>query len=262
MLLAIPTINADSITIYEDSPDQIQCLSGHKIFIKSASWTYDMLKLKNGFNINWRNPMFLFGKAINLCTYDVTAKIKDKCHAKETCQLAGSRAETNDECNYWMKLDVEYDCIDCTQITSGRHRRGIPFAINAIPTSYFCDLLATVPPIQWSNSCPSQRFESKHLCTRGANDEANAAMFATQANSARGTSNLSQPYLNSVFINHTAMQYNLISPNSCVFRSRASKYDCTYSSQTGIGTWSCNYMGEVIATHDLSTGHYNPRLDT
>lgn len=255
MLLAIPTINAESITIYEDSPDQIQCLSGHKIFVKSASWTYDMLKLKNGFIPNWRNPLFLVGKAIDLCTYDVTTKIKNKCHAKQTCELAGSRAETNDECNYWMKLDVEYDCIDCTQIT--RRRRGISFDFNAMPIEYFCNSVARVPPIQRSNSCPSQRFESKHLCTRGANNDANAVMFAIQANQARGNSNLAQTTLNTVFISQTAMAYNFIYPNSCEFKWRASKYDCTYS----VGTWSCNYMGEVIATHDLSTGHYNPRLD-
>ncbi|KAL7019996.1 hypothetical protein ACKWTF_011335 [Chironomus riparius] len=100
-------------TIKEGEHDQLECPRNQPINVRYAKWTYNKLNLKNTVVSNWRNYFYYYGDLIGLCTYDVTSTVRQMCNGKNVCQIDGNRISLkSDECNYWMKLIVTYQCGD------------------------------------------------------------------------------------------------------------------------------------------------------
>lgn len=85
-----------------------------------------------------------------------------------------------------------------------------------------------------------------------------ATDFAKRVDRIRHQSSTSQASQQTVF-NAASMSYFEEDNGSvCAFSRPADKYDC-YKEQ---GQWHCDQVGNVIARHHLSTGHYEPLWDS
>lgn len=112
-----------------------------------------------------------------------------------------------------------------------------------------------------ASSCPKDAFETKHVCrTCRANNIADVNAFALQAHKARVGNRWQITKFTSVFVGNPA--YNYKSPY-CVFTQRITKYNCRNHGDTYTPVWKCYSppVNFVIASHKLSSGHYENKLD-
>lgn len=107
-LLAIQT-NALEHEVEENQLFSIQCAPNQAINIKSAVWTYNQAKVENYFTLNIRNFVFLWGKHVGICKYDVQRFLNARCNFQHRCSFTALR-ETFGDCGYDMFLKVEYEC--------------------------------------------------------------------------------------------------------------------------------------------------------
>lgn len=272
------SIKAAKVTIEEEKSGELRCDGGQSIYIEDAEWTYDMFKWRNLlFQPNYRNLLYIPGKAIGLCTYDVTENVKRRCHAKDKCEMKATRAFLNDKCNYWMELNVKYTCVDCAEARRKREleeenlkvvddemrgsksvenfsrskRPKTQFLTTIAAVHYFCNLskrLSRTP------GCPHDDFVTKHIDSQNPNSVDGAVMFAIQSQFTRTSSGSRETPFNSVFIGNTGFFVDSTDPNMCVFLSPLPKYNCQPTNDPG--GWTCTYCTEVIATHRISDGHY------
>lgn len=248
-LFLLRLISALEKSVEEDDDFSLQCGNNEGIDIRSASWTNDLGAPSNYYwNLNWRNLVFPFAKTLGLCTYDVAEIVKSKCQGKDSCTFKANRSNLNNNCNYWMELNVEYQCLHCIQQPSRRKR---------MVADFVCDLTVVLPSINRFGSCPNNRFEVKHVSSRNQDSTTGASIFATQTEFVRNWGGTVSTNVHSVFITSNPMTYSQ-KGNNCVFNFRASKYDCYKQANFN---WACTYIGPIIATHDMTTGHYLRLLD-
>lgn len=244
-----------------------------RLYISSAEWTYDMSW--SGWMNYWRfwvpeyrNLAFSFGKLFKMCTYEVTDKIKSRCHGENNCNIfATKHLFKHNSCTYDMILKIDYKCVPCKPNNNNKRRRlrlkRLKRSFSFSPAKFYCDLTVRLPKPKnpssskkCSSSCPNTSFNMKHVCTRHSGDNVNsAAMFAIQVQNLRFYGQTSPTNINTVFIAQAPVCYQR-SGNYCSFTVRQSKYDCVKRNN-----WSCVYRGQVIATHDINTGHYFPNMD-
>lgn len=119
----------------------------------------------------------------------------------------------------------------------------------------------TLPPNN-SNRCPNDRFKQKHLEINAVDSAAVASRYAAYVEQLRLNSDTVYTTFNTVFISDRQMEFDWKSyPNDrnryCIFRFKATKYDCKKRS----GTWNCDRKGRVKAVHSVRRGHYENDKD-
>ncbi|CAG9808655.1 unnamed protein product [Chironomus riparius] len=253
-------------TIKEGQHDQISCPENQLIYVEYGEWTYQLLYWKNLATPSLLNLFYFPGKLVGMCTYDVTEAVKEMCNSKNVCQIDGSRISLkSDKCNYWMKLIVTYECVDCSQYenkkkTSDGHEllryKRYFGSKTAMCTAHFLALAGVLLRDNGNNQrlCPNHVFVEKHVCSHCQSDS-DVENFAKQVEQLRHDNSYQFTRENSVFVgNPTYRQQG----DKCRFISSLKKYDCNLVS----GNWNCREeTNRVRASHDINNGHYDPRND-
>ncbi|CAG9808665.1 unnamed protein product [Chironomus riparius] len=253
-------------TINEGEHDHFECPSNQPIYVEYGKWTYNKLNWRNGFIPNWRNYFFLWGNLIGMCTYDVTEAVKKMCNGKSNCEIDGNRISLHsDECNYWMKLIVTYECLDCSEYENKKKgsddHEHLRFKRQygskaATCTAHFLAFAAVGFQNNRNNHrfCPNQTFVDKHVCSH-CQSNSDVVNFAIHVANLRNQHNYKPTNINSVFVgNPTYTQAGTL----CKFYSALPKYNCHY----GTITWTCyKETNDVRASHQLISGHYEPGYD-
>lgn len=104
------------ISVEETGNVEIKCGSNEIILIDSATWKFNPTRPVNYiFSPNWRNFVYPLTLAGVTCSYDKTSEVKSVCHGKDQCNFVANRELLGDECNYWLKLNVDYHYHLCNQ---------------------------------------------------------------------------------------------------------------------------------------------------
>lgn len=182
-------------------------------------------------------------------TSSIMDSVKDKCHGYRECTLQIRHPR---RCPRKVMIYVDYDCVPCKPRRSRRMRStgGLRF---------YCDLTARLPlkPSRQNHLlCPNARFVSKHVSTGNPNTVTGAAVFVNEVYTIRNIGNTPMGNTQSIFI-AANMNYYLdpTDQNICVFGRRAPKYNCIRAPGAALG-WNCAYQGNIIARHNINTGHY------
>lgn len=251
---SICNVQSEEIEIDEGYSHTISCPAGHGINIDSSQWNMKYWDAENMFvPTNWRYGFYNVAYVFGGCSYDRTAKIKELCFGHNQCTLTPT-TDLLGGCNYHKYLRVYYWCQPCEP---SRKRRGVGdshrFAhVGLVHVIGVCNLITRLPPKRYD--CPNLQFVGKHVCTNCHDTAYSAGLFAIQVANMRANGNTVQTNKNTVFI-ASNMGYRQNS-RYCVFDAYAPKYDCSFDS-----VWNCTRQGDVIASHDPSSGHYDPDLD-
>lgn len=238
------------IKVNENDDFDIKCEETEGIFIESATWRRDRTSVLNYiWNPNWRNFVFPpLADKLGMCTYNDTTNVKNLCHGHQECKFKVDRTHLGNECNSWMVLEVSYRCDPC----NSRSKR------SNVRVDFCLDLTRRLGG-KSNNLCPNSWFEEKHVCTsaRTCHDsELSAFGFAMQTANLRRYGATSSTTFNSVFI-APSVGYNYAN-GQCQFDRYVPKYNCQLTN----GHWSCvREAYNVMASHDINTGHYNQHLD-
>lgn len=263
MLLSVQA-NLASLKINQADSVIIQCSNNKEIDIKFIKWQDDMSsKTKNIESLlSSENNSGSLRYEMFDCFNDIKKEIETKCQSKNQCKVKAKQpGSSKSACPYSLIIFVEYDCTNLSLNTekskinedSALSDQKIHHHISKRQVSSML-----FPIFNWS-SCPNGAFVVKHICQscRNFND---ILAFATQAHWARLNNHWRLTDFTSVFIGNPGYYY---SNPYCVFRNRASKFNCRNHGTTFNPDWSC-YSPEknyVIASHDRTTGHYDHKLD-
>lgn len=269
LISVISGINALSKTFMEGFFDQIQCPQNQIIYVEHAEWTYKDLNRKHNSKIKELNFSYIVGKRIELCTFDVTSSLKNMCDGKSSCEIDGNKIILlSDECDYWMKVIVTYQCVDCSEYETSKSSlstvTNVKDELKRLKRQYnskssLC--IAKALSLYWMmlnnnnnrNICPNPVFISKHVCSqcRTNND---IVQFAVGVAAYRIAHGYAPTHLNSVFTGTPTYRQ---AGTRCIFYTAVPKYDCF---RAGV-TWNCVFQRNVRATHDLNSGHYDHTQD-
>lgn len=264
LFFTIPLIYSSSISVGENNPVDINCGSNHVIAIEAATWKFNPTSPTNYLILpNWRNFVMPLNVAGVICSYDKVFEVKLFCHGHEHCNFLANRTVLGDDCNYWLELNINYECHSCDQ--SRRRRRGSEDSklFDLCKSQYFEVLRPhgsrTNQHILGDQSiyCPNHEFLDKHMNTLFPNTVDGARQFAQRIARMRLQSVTSATSLHTVFHSESGMSYREQYGRFCIFERPASKYDCRLRHNA----WTCTYEGEVVAVHNKMSGHYHSELD-
>lgn len=249
-----------SVTIDEGGSASLSCGEPNEYLqIDSAEWTYDKLHWKNYITPSIENFAFFWGNFIGMCSSNVVANVTAMCFGKNSCDVDATREHFTKGCQYYMILKLEYSCLPCSPEPSRRKRVGMPSLGSSLYVGC-TNLMARLPSKLSSIGCPHTAFVAKHVCTNTCSDTpVGASMFANQAHTVRFFGPTSETNFNTVFINLGNPLTYTQNGNLCVFDTPASKYECVNSTQNP--GWRCTYRRQVIATHNVFSGHYENTMD-
>lgn len=257
------TIQSLGLSVSENNNVDIICGDDQVIIIESAGWDRDLLSINN-YVLSVSNP---FVAVVDImCFYGRYSEVSSLCEGRKECHFIANRELFGNDCAYRMKLNINYHCHSCG------NRRRIRGLEDDFPLCKLwrkerlrdpCDRVNKHMSDSENDDCPNIEFVDKHIMRGGfPNSVYGAQRNAQFVAGLRERSFTSRTILQSLFyaptMAYVGRRYGG-SKTECVFHKTATKYDCRKTSGTDL--WECTYEGEVIASHYLDTGHYDPTKD-
>lgn len=268
-------VNADTIVFVTLVSILVQKSHSHEMTVSVGEGSMRILRCPANYGIVIESAIFRI-QTTGFCDISVTDAVTYQCEGYQECtiepELAYLTNGNNWQCDnvrladiIWIGLIVDHYCELCED--NRRKRR-----MNRTCSKDLCDKTHGYTGLRINHSegrcnvrytypkretaCPNARFLVKHVSQGRTKGQKAIEELAVEVAYIRDFVNATRTSFNSIFeYDHMTYRQN---GTLCVFNDFAAKFNCQYHPNN---VWACEPRGEVIAVHDMVSGHYYHKMD-